>query len=149
MPHKDVTTTTLLQRLFKTASIARFVKHYDEQMGLVPFCAYLSDLCESRGVVAEHIILKSGIERTYGHQFFNGRKKPSRDKAIQLAFGFEMNYDETQELLKAARKSALYSRVKRDAVVIYALKQGLAVEEVQATLYDLGLPLLGKEDRYE
>jgi hypothetical protein len=118
-------------------------------MEYIPFGARITDLCVSKNVKPGRVINKSGIERTYGHQLFNGRRKPSRDKVLQLAFGFEMNYGEAQELLKAARKSALYPRVKRDAVIIYALNRGLGVYDVQATLRDLNLPLLGKEDRYE
>ncbi len=149
MQDDKITTSTLLQKLFKTSSITRFIKHYDEQMKPTYFSEYLSILCKNRKTISEHVIIKSGIERTYGHQIFNGRRKPSRDKVIQLAFGFGMNYDEAQELLKVARKSPLYPKIKRDAVVIYALKHKLTIGDVQATLCDLTLPLLGKEERYE
>ena len=148
MPHEKISTSTLLRRLFKTASIARFIRHFDRQMEFVTIDTYITDLCVNKNVRPEHIIIKSGIERTYGHQLFNGRRKPSRDKAIQLAFGFEMNYNEAQDLLKAARKSPLHPKIKRDAVIIYALNRGLAMSDVQATLHELELPILGKEDRY-
>lgn len=149
MRDENISTSELLQRLFKTSSISRFIRHYDKQMTNAPFNEYLTSLCLIKGVVAEHVINKSRIERTYGHQLFNGRRKPSRDKVIQLAFGFGMNFDETQTLLKTARKSALYPKLKRDAVIIYALKHGLNIDDVQETLHDLDLPLLGKEERYE
>ena len=148
MPSEKISTSTLLRRLFKTASIARFIKHFDKQMEYTSFDTYIANLCVSKDVKPERIIIKSGIERTYGHQLFNGRRKPSRDKVIQLALGFEMNYDEAQELIKTARKSPLHPKIKRDAVIIYALNQGFDVIDVQTTLQDLGLPLLGKEDRY-
>ncbi len=149
MLKEEISTSKLLQRLFKTSNISSFIKRHDKQMDPVLFHCYISDLCASRKVIAEHVIARSGIERTYGHQLFNGRRKPSRDKVLQLAFGFKLSYDETQELLKVARKSFLYPRVKRDAIIIYALKQGHTISDVQITLYDLGLPLLGKEERNE
>ena len=142
-----LSTSSLLQRLFKTNHIGRFIKHFDDQLEYVPFSAYISKLCADRGASPAQIIRKSGIERTFGHQLFSGKRTPSRDKVIQIAFGFGMNYDETQELLKISRKSLLYPKVKRDAVVIYALTRGLGVMEVQATLDELSLPLLGKEER--
>ena len=58
-----------------------------------------------------------------------------------------MDYDETQDLLKIARKSPLYPKVKRDAVIIFALTRGLGIMDIQATLDELFLPLLGKEER--
>lgn len=149
MAKERIPTGTLLQRLFKTKSIKRFISTYDEEMKRVPFSAYINRLCNDRDAVPEQIIKKSGIDRTYGHQIFNGARNPSRDKVIQLAFGFEMDYGEAQELLKIARKSSLYARIERDAVLIYALNKKLAISDVQATLKDLGLPLLGKEDKYE
>jgi len=45
-------------------------------------------LCHGRGEIAEHIVKQDGSGRTYGHQLFSGRRKPSRDEVIQLAFGF-------------------------------------------------------------
>lgn len=149
MANKDISTSKLLQRLFKTANIVNFFKRYDEQMSPVPLHIYLVKLCKEKNVVAEHIINDANIERSYGHQIFSGRKKPSRDKVIQLAFGFKMNYDEAQELLKIARKSPLYPRAKRDAAIIYVFKQGRGLNDIQIMLNELGLPILGKEERNE
>ena len=138
-----ISTDNLMQRLFKTASIKNFIKRYSGEMVRIPFHAYVKKLCAERGTVPERIIKKSGIDRTYGHQIFNGRKNPSRDKVLQLAFGFGLNIDETQKLLSAARKSSLYPKIKRDAVVIFAISKGYSLEAVQATLEEMGLPALG------
>ena len=43
---------------------------------------YLRKLCEERGMVSEQVIKKAQIDRTYGHQIFNGTRIPSRDKLI-------------------------------------------------------------------
>jgi len=147
MRSEQISTSSLLQRLFKTNHLGRFIRHYEKQLDSVTFSEYINQLCAYRGVAPAQIIKKSNIERTFGHQLFNGRRTPSRDKVIQLAFGFEMDYDETQALLKTACKSPLYPKVKRDAVVIYALKRGFGIMEVQATLDELSLPLLGKDER--
>lgn len=149
MRDKTVTTNTLLQRLFKTKSVTQFIIAHDENLRNEPFCDYLNKLCAEKDIAVDQVIAKSGIERTYGYQLFNGTRKPSRDKVIQLALAFGLNYDETQNMLKAARKSALYARIERDIVFIYALKNNLTLSNIQMTLEDLKLPLLGKEDRYE
>jgi transcriptional regulator with XRE-family HTH domain len=143
------TTEILLKRLFKTASISRFLNRYGECMKRAPFDVYVSQLCKAKGIVPEQIIIKSGISRSYGYQIFSGKRKPSRDKALQLAIGFEMDYDEAQELLRTARKSPLYPRVERDAAIIYALHKGLTIAKVQTMLSELSLPFLGKGDMCE
>ena len=145
MPNKDIKTGDLLNKLMKTSNIDRFMKRHDESMGTVTFYEFINSLCREKDVVPARVIEKSGIERTFGHQIFNGRRNPSRDKVIQLAVGFGMNYKEAQELLRLARKSALYPKIKRDAVVIYALENKVSIVDIQATLSDLSLPLIGEE----
>ena len=122
------------------------MRQYGAQLRSEPFHLYLKSLCNKHGVLPAYIIAKSGVERTFGHQIFNGTRKPSRDKVLLLAFGFEMKYMETQELLKAANKRPLHPRVKRDAVIIYALENNCVINDAQMTLDDLSLPLIG-EDR--
>lgn len=147
MSHERITTSALLIRLFKATNIKRFINHNVEQMKHTPLKVYINSLCVDKGVSAARVIEKSGLDRMYGHQLFNGlRKKPSRDKIIQLAIGFEMDYEETQELLKTARKSALYPRIQRDSVIIFALKNGLSIDDVQSALEELALSPLGKDD---
>jgi len=140
MPDNRVSTGALLKRLFKTVSIARFIKYFDKHMVYTTFDTYITDLCVEKNIKPQRVIIKADIERTYGYQLFNGRRKPSRDKVIQLAFGFGMNYDKAQELLKAARKSTLYPKIKRDAVIIYGLEHGHGVSGVHGCCRRRGLP---------
>jgi len=149
MQKRIITTSKLLQKLFRTASLDRFLRQLDDaDSNISPFHEYISVICTEKNFTQEHVIKKADIERTYGHQLFRGARTPSRDKVIQLAFGFEMGYEETQKLLSVARKSSLHPKVKRDTVVIYALKHELTLDDVQATLFDLDLKLLGKERNY-
>ena len=89
------------------------------------------------------VIERSQIERTYGHQLFNGTRRPSRDKVLQLALGLGLSVDETQRLLRAAGKSPLYPRLKRDAVILYGIGKKLPIFTVQENLTKYGLTLLG------
>ena len=103
----------------------------------------LKSFCEQRKLLPASVIERSQIERTYGHQLFNGTRRPSRDKVIQLAFGLGLSVEETQRLLRAAGKSQLYPRLKRDAVILYGLQKGLPILAVQESLTKYGLTLLG------
>lgn len=146
---RKVHTSTLLRRLFKTRSLSSYVKRNEASMVNESFSDYLQEMLSEKGVVAEQVINSSGIERTYGHQLFNGTRKPSRDKVLQLAVGFGLSYDETQKLLKMADKSVLYPKVKRDAAVIFALKNGYTILQLQQLLFDEKLTLLGESSKYE
>jgi len=147
MSSTSISTSALLERLFKTGNVVRFIRHFDREMKQTSLCEYLACLCVEKSVIPEHVINRAGIERTYGHQIFNGRRKPSRDKTLQLALGFGLTFAETQELLRVAHRNPLYPKIKRDVIVIFALENGLCIDDVQATLWELSLPGLGKEER--
>jgi hypothetical protein len=138
-------TSTLLQRLFKTANLKDFLDTNEANLQAPVFHQYIEKLCEETGEKKENVIKCSSIERTYGHQLFNGTRKPSRDKVIQLAIGFELDVAGAQKLLQIAQKSLLYPRIKRDAAIIYCITHQYGIIETQSMLSDLKLHMLGDE----
>ena len=115
-------TSALFRMLFKSPNLEDFMRRHEDEMQLPSFSKYITELCEGRGEVPERIIKRANIERSFGHQLFKGTKRPSRDTVLQLAFGFEADADTAQELLKHAAMSALYPRIKRDAAILYCLR---------------------------
>lgn len=138
-------TSQLLGQLKATGSIKAFIERNDSDFVAQSFSEHLLGLCKQRGISRSTVINSSGIERSYAYQLFRGLRFPSRDKVIQLAIGFQMSIDETQELLKTAQKCALYPRVQRDAVVLFGINKKLGVMQIQEMLDELGLTLLGNE----
>jgi hypothetical protein len=137
-------TITLLKKLFNSPNLEIFIESHESEMHILPFHTYLSCVCEEKGEIPEHVIKRSSIDRTYGHQLFNGTRKPSRDKVIQLAIGLELNFEQTQKLLQVGQKSILYPKIKRDAVIIHCIRNKKEINETQAVLKTLGLtPLSG------
>jgi len=146
MAQKDGrSTSALLGGLFRTPDLKDFMEKNEETMHVPSFHEYITGLCHETGEAQERVIRRAAIERTYGHQLFNGTRNPSRDKVIQLAFGFGFDVDQTQELLKIARKSPLYPKIKRDAAILYCLNRRVGIVETQTLLHDLDLALLGRE----
>lgn len=139
----QIRTSVLFKLLFKAPNLEQFMQKNAEEMKLKSFSEYITELCKEQGEVPEHIIRRANIERSFGHQIFRGARKPSRDTVLQLAFGFNADVDTAQELLKYARMSALYPRVKRDTVIIYCLHNRLPMMETQRGLHEMGLPLIG------
>ena len=143
-----VGTSTLLRRVFKATNLRSFMDENRQSLNMPVLSDYLETLCCERGMVREHVIKSAGIERCFGHQLFRGVRKPSRDNILRLAFGLGLNVDETQALLRVARKTPLYPRIMRDAVIINGLAHVGTVLKVQTMLSDLGMTLLGDE-KYE
>jgi hypothetical protein len=142
---KDDGTSALLHRLFNTPDLEQFMAGNAIDMVVPPFHVYITEICKTTGQVPEQVIKHAAIERTYGHQLFNGTRNPSRDKVIQLAFGLRLDLGGTQRLLQIAQKSLLYPRIKRDAAILYCLKNRKDIFETQSVLQSLGLTLLGGE----
>lgn len=138
-----VRTDTLMRRIFKADGLDELLRQNAPSMQVEPFGACLAALCDRRGLVPERVIKRAEIDRSYGHQLFNGTRQPSRDKVLQLALGMGLDVDETQKLLRAAGRSPLYPRIKRDAVVLFALSRSMGVVEVQAMLAQHELTPLG------
>ncbi len=142
---KEESTSALLRRICHSEDLEEFLQGQFDETQIPAFHIYIDTLCRKSGQVPERIIQHSGIERTYGHQLFNGTRKPSRDKVIQLAFGFGLNLEDTQRLLQIARKSPLYPKIKRDAAIIFCIDRQKEFWETQSVLHSLGLTLLGGE----
>ena len=110
---------------------------------LPTFPDHLARLCSERDVARERVIQRAHIERSYGHQLFNGTRRPSRDKVIQLAFGFGLEMREMQTLLKVAGHSPLVPQVTRDAALLYCVLHRLEMTEVQKLLEGFDMRALG------
>lgn len=139
-----MTTGTLLNRLKQHKDFQGFVRDNKPEFINVSLNNHLQELCKSRGLRPGQVISNAQIERTYGHQIFNGTRIPSRDKLIQIALGMGLTFDEAQDLLKKAGKGMLYVKVERDAACIFGFCRKMSVMEVQELLEDLNLPLLGE-----
>lgn len=141
-------TSALLQKLFVAQDLQTFIRQNEQDMQVPTFHEYIVRLCIEQNSIPEHIIKRASIDRTYGHQLFNGTRKPSRDKVIQLAFGFGMTVEEAQKLLKIADKSPLYPKIKRDAIILHCLDKHKDILETQVILHAFELTILGGEWKY-
>ena len=76
------------------------------------------------------------LNTIYGQQIFAGTKTPSRDKLLAIAFGMNLNFEETDTLLKQQGYARLYPRKERDAVIIYGLLHKLSLLDTNTLLYE-------------
>ena len=87
------------------------------------------------GLTMAEYFRQSGISEVYLHQVFSGRRTPSRNRLLCLCFGLGASVDEAQELLRHARLAPLYSRDRRDAIVIFGLSHNMTLGEINDKLY--------------
>ncbi len=137
-------TSTLFRRLFKTADIKDFIENNQVDLKIPVFHDYIEQMRNERGEKKSDIASRASIEKAFCNQLFNGTRKPSRDKVIQLAFGFGLDLEGTQKMLQIAQKSPLYPRLKRDAAIIYCINHLFNIDKTQSLLHDLGLQILGE-----
>jgi len=143
------TTLAFQRRLLEAPDFDAFLEDNAAQMVTPRLCYYLAGLCQNKGRTAGQVIRQAGLARTYGHQIFNGTRRPSRDKLIQICFGLGLNVEEAQVLLKMAEKSPLYPKLLRDAAIMRCLHDGRTVLQIQELLERLGLTLLGEGEFHE
>lgn len=138
------TTDELLQEIQNEKSFERFMSRNEENFETKKFTEYLNDLCRKKELIPEQVIKAAQIDRTYGHQLFNGTRRSSRDKVIQLAIAFELSMDDTQELLRVAGRNELYPRIRRDAAIIFGLSKHMEMQQMQEFLASLDISILGE-----
>ena len=92
-------------------------------------------LWRTRAISSRRPRRQSGISEVYLHQVFSGRRTPSRNRLLCLCFGLGASVEEAQELLRHARLAPLYSRDRRDAIVIFGLSHNMTLGEINDKLY--------------
>ncbi len=98
---------------------------------------YLNQKIQEKQMKKSDVPQYSGLSTSYVYEIFASQKIPTREKAIQLAFGLKLSFSETQRLLKLCLVSELYSRNKRDAVLIFALNKQLSIFQTDELLFEI------------
>lgn len=126
------TTEDLLKTLLRTDEYSQFQELKDN--GIVSLAEHLDALLDQKETSKAEVIYRARLDTVYGYQIFNGTRKPSRDKLLQLAFGFPLTYRETLTLLRIAGVGSLYVRRRRDSIIIFALNKGFSLEQLNELL---------------
>lgn len=93
---------------------------------------------EKSGYSKSNIINKSDFSYCYFYDVINGRKIPGRDKTIRLILTMHLSVDECQEALRISGRSALYPRIRRDAIILFAISNGYSIYQLSELLADAG-----------
>ena len=135
-------TDTLQQELMSTNNLDRFLTENDASFRDVPLQEAIQRIFDEKGMSKAQLAKQSGISEVYLHQLFSGRRFPSRSRLLCLCFGLGATVDEAQSLLQQARHAPLYSRDRRDAIIIFALSHHMTLFEANDKLFTESLDTL-------
>lgn len=97
----------------------------DDILEILPdldFVSYLEACLEKKDLKKSEVIEKTNLQKNYAYQICNGTKKGSKEKIIQLALAMRLNLHDTNNLLSLSNNGLLYAKVKKNAILIYALQ---------------------------
>ncbi len=133
-------TDDLLKELLAGPTADSFCSSYDSIDISLP--DYLARMIEDKGLRKIDVIHAAALNETFGYQIFNGERRPSRNKVLQLAFGLHCTVPETQHLLIHAGLSELYCKNRRDAIILFCLDRSCDLGTADAELYRFGEPTI-------
>ncbi len=137
------TTGELLELLKKSSNASSYIeKASDDLIQQIPLSDYLSEILRTKQLTKSDVIRRSGLDRKYTYEFLSGKKNPSRDKVLAICFAIPLSADETQQLLKSTGYPALYARIERDSIILFALEHNLSLTDTNELLYEMNRPLL-------
>lgn len=130
-------TNELLMEIKTSTEIKTFLKENDEYIKNFTLTQYLELLIKEKNLTKKEVINNSDLNYTYGYQILNGTRKPTKDKLLQICFGMRATPEEANRILVLANAGGLYSKVRRDCVIIFALEKGLSLMQANDLLYEL------------
>lgn len=99
---------------------------------------YWEGIIDKSGLTKSSIINKSDFSYCYFYDIINGRKIPGKDKIVRLILAMKLSLDDCQDALRISSKSALYPKIKRDSILIFALNNSLSIYETNDLLTKYG-----------
>ncbi|HPQ48078.1 MAG TPA: helix-turn-helix transcriptional regulator [Clostridia bacterium] len=138
---KDIT-SKFYEDISGVKDLNKYIGENEGKFITVTLPEYLDLLLVNQSMTKKELVKSAGIEKSYLYQIFNGRRSPSRDKLIRIAFALKLSLDSTQRLLIIAEKPILYPARKRDAAIMFCLIKGHSLDKTQIYLYDLEFEIL-------
>ncbi|MBO5351759.1 MAG: hypothetical protein J6A77_00515 [Lachnospiraceae bacterium] len=142
----EKTTEELLNELKQAKVLGEFITENEQEFEYCSLSEILTQMLEQYKKSRIDVIKAARLDYTYGYQIFDGKKRPRREKLLQLAFGFPLSLEDTNRMLMAGGVNSLYIRNKRDVICMYCLHKGMTLEECNSYLYQMEEETLTKED---
>lgn len=136
------TTDELAHEICQSDNILDYFAENRGEMQIDSLPEYLEQWLKRKDCTKADVVRRSNLNKAYVYQIFLGKKYPSRDKVIALAFGLKLDEKEVQVLLKQAGYRELYPRDPRDALLLYAIGHHKGIIDANELLYDHNIEVL-------
>lgn len=133
----------VLDSVSSEEQLQEYLDRYTNKEGY-GFYQYFNEYLAEHDIVHAQVIADCNLDKDYATQITNGTKRnPGRDKALALCIAAGMKKDEINRAMKLLKVSPLYSRNKRDSVLLMHINKGIRkVIYINLELDRLGLPIL-------
>ena len=132
---KDLSTSKVLSCI-RSARSPESAVLWHREAGEPVFSELLYQLREERGLKAKNIIGSSRMERSYFYHILSGKKIPSRNMTIRIGLCIQADLQNINRLLRLAGAPGLYPKIRRDALLIYAIQQKMTMEQANLLLLE-------------
>ncbi len=102
----------------------------------ISFGDRLKELCNKYGVTTSKLQSDCGITKSHFYNFLNGTRVPKKHHIIKMGLYLKLTEEEINELLKLANHNPLYAQRKEDMIILYGIRKGKSIEEIDKLLYD-------------
>lgn len=140
---RNKTTKELERELSATASLSRYLTR--NKAAVLPdqeLSAALTQVLQEKDMSRSEVIDRSGLNDIYVHQIFSGRRRPSRDKLLCLFFGMGLEVETAQRIMKSCGYAPLYVKNRRDAAILFSLRNSMTLRQCNDALFEVGEQIL-------
>ena len=116
-------------------NLDRFLSENNENFRDTPLQLTLQRLYTTTGLSKAALAKQSGISEVYLRQLFFGCRFPSRNRLLCVCFGLGASVEDAQDLLRQARHAPLYTRDRRDAIILYGLSHSMTLFQINDKLF--------------
>lgn len=131
-------TGDLMEELMGVGSFDAYMKANRPSMISGTVAQQIGVLLEKKALRKSEVAKASGLNEIYAYQILAGSRVPTRDKLLCLCIAMSLTIEEIQTLLKRCGYAQLYPRRKRDAAILFALREHRDVLSVNEALFIQG-----------
>ena len=132
-------TDELLKILKSEPDIENYIEENKDEIVNVSLPQYITALLEEKKLSAAKVARRGQMSDSYFYKISQGVKDtPSRDKIIQMCFGFALDAEESRRFMREACVGELYPRVRRDSIILFCLENHIDILECEKMLEEAG-----------
>ncbi|MBQ8698682.1 MAG: helix-turn-helix domain-containing protein [Schwartzia sp.] len=135
------TTEELVSELSQVGDAAAFLKTHREDLHRQTLDEYLRSLMEARKLKVSDLAVSANFG-DYLYKVCGGKRHPSRDALLAIVVGLRLAREDAAHVMRLAGYHEPDVRDARDAVILHGIEHGVGLDEVNTTLYELGMDVL-------